>query len=235
MKRESVKVEKRTVLGKKVKKLRRDQGLLPANVYGKDMKSQAVQLPIKNFQELYKKVHETGLVDLELDGQTLPVLIYNVQINPKTHEALHADFFKVNLKEKITANIPVVAVGEAKAVADNAGVLLTLLSELEVEALPTELPEKFEVHVENLAAVGDQITVSQVQVPEGVTLLTDAEQAIFKIDELVSREAEEQAAAEEAAAAEASAETAPEEGKEEKAPEEQKEASAPENKEEKTE
>lgn len=199
MQREKVTVQKRTIAGKKVKKLRRE-GTLPANVYGKDIKSVAVQLLTSEFTQLYKKVHETGLVDLELDGKTLPVLIHNVQWSPKDSKPLHADFFKVNLKEKISSSVPVVAVNEPLAVRDKVGVLLTLLNEVEIEALPTDLPEKIEVDVEKLAQTDDQITVGNLQAPAGVTILTDAAQAVFKIGELVTKEAEEEAAADEAAA-----------------------------------
>ncbi len=226
MKREKLTVEKRTIAGKQVKKLRRE-GILPANVYGKDIKSQSVQLPLKTFKEMFKKVHETGLVDIEFDGESLPVLIHNVQFNPRTQEPLHADFYKVNLKEKITAKVPIVAVGEPQAVADKIGLLLQPMGELEVEALPTDLPEKIEVNVESLKDVDQAILVSDLKMDEGVTVISDGGQTVFKIGELVTKEMEEQAAADEAAAEAASAETAegeaegekPAEG-EEKTPEE---------------
>lgn len=204
-KRETLKVEKREVLGKKVKKLRRD-GILPANIYGKEFKSTSVQVPLKDFQAIFNIVHETGLVDLTLDSQTIPVLIHNVQINPRTQNTVHADFFKVNLKEKITARVPVVAIGEPKAVADKVGLLEQPVSEVEVEALPTDLPENIEVNVENLAQVDEQIMVSDIKVPDGVAILNEASQVVFKIGELVTKEMEEQMAADEAAAAEATAE-----------------------------
>ena len=204
-KREELKVEKRTVSGKKVKKLRRE-GILPANVYGKAMKSASVQVPLKDFMTVYNIVHETGLVDLNGVGtELLPVLIHNVQIDPRSQTPLHADFFKVNLKEKITAKIPVVALGEPKAVLDKVGLLEQPIMELEVEALPTDLPENIEVNVEALAAVDDQIAVSDIKVADGVTILNEPSQVIFKIGELVTKEMEAQAVADEAAAAEAAA------------------------------
>lgn len=209
MKRESLKVEKRDVLGKKVKKLRRE-GIFPANVYGKDMKSASVQVPLKDFMTVFNEVHETGLVDLTFGNETIPVLIHNLQINPTTRIPLHADFFKVNLKEKITAKISVVAVGEPKAVLDKVGLLEQPMSEIEVEALPTDLPENIEVNVEAMAAVDEQILVSDLKVADGVTILSDGAQVVFKIGELVTKEMEAQAAADEAAAAEAVAVETPE-------------------------
>ncbi len=204
MKHEKLRVEKRKVLGKKVKKLRRD-GILPANVYGKDIKSTAVQLPTKDFNAIYATVGETGLVDLDLDGQTIPVLIQNVYSDFRGNY-LHADFFKVNLKEKVKAGIPIEVVGEPKAVTEKIGILMNIISEVEVEALPTDLPEKIEVNVEHLTNIDDQITVADLKVSPQVSVLTDSAQVVSKIAELVTKEAAEQAAQEQAAAEAAAAE-----------------------------
>lgn len=215
MKRQKLVVEKRKVLGKKVKKLRRE-GILPANIYGKDVKSTSVQVPYKDFEKVYKETGETGLLDLEIAGQVRPVLIHNVQLDHLTGSPLHADFYQVNLKEKVKTSVPIVVVGEPKAVTDKIGLLLQPLSEVEVEALPEDLPENIEVNVENLAAVDEQITVADLKKPQGVEILTDPSQVVVKISELVSKEAEEQAAQEaaaaEAAKAEAAAEAVPAEG-----------------------
>lgn len=204
-KREKLSVIKREITGKEVRKLRRE-GTLPGNIYGKDFKSTAVQLPTKEFKKIYAISGGTGLVDLEYNKEVIPVLIHNVHVNQMNDEPLHADFYKVNLKEKITAKIPVEAVGEPKAVADKVGLLEQPMMEIEIEALPTELPEKIEVNVEKLAAVNEQILVSDIAVPDGVTILTDSGQVVFKIGELVTKEMEEQMAADEAAVEEAKAE-----------------------------
>jgi len=199
-KKYSLSVEKRDLAGKKAKKLRK-QGILPANIYGKNIKSTSVQLPLKEFEIVYKQAGETGLVELSLDKKIHPVLIHQVQRDYVSHALIHADFFQVNLKEKVKTMVPVEVVGEAKAVADKIGLLLQILNEVEVEALPTDLPEKLEVNVAHLAAVNDQATVADIKVPTGVTILTGAEETVAKISELISKEAEEQAAAEAAAAA----------------------------------
>ena len=204
MKREKLTVTKRKITGKKVKQLRRD-GILPANVYGKDFKSVSVQVPLKDFEKVYKDAGETGVVDLDLEGKAIPVLIHNVDTDYLSN-VLHAEFYKVNLSEKVKTMVPVLVTGEPKAVADNTGLLMNITTEVEVEALPTDLPENLEINVEGLANVGDQITVGDVKAPEGVTIITDPGQVIVKIDELVSKEAQEQAAEEEAAAEAASTE-----------------------------
>jgi large subunit ribosomal protein L25 len=221
-KRESLVVTKREIFGKQLKKLRRE-GVLPGNIYGKAMKSSAVQLPLAEFKPIFNIVHETGLVDLKFGDEVIPVLIHNVQLDGRSREPLHADFFKVNLKEKISAKIPVISTGEAKAEADKIGLLEQPLMEIEVEALPTDLPEHIEVNVEKLAAVDEQILVSDLVAPEGVTILTDGGQLVFKIGELVTKEMEEQAAADEAETAEAAAEETTEEGASEEGGEEKTE------------
>lgn len=205
MKRASLIAEKRTITGKKVKHLRRE-GILPANMFGKGMKSTSLQLPLKEFQKVYDEVHETGLVDLTVDKETHPVLIQNIHTQPITHVPLHADFFKVNLKEKVKASIPVIGIGEPKAVTDKIGVLLQSLSEVEVEALPADLPENIEISVEGLSQIDDSLTVANLKVPSGVEIMAEPAEMVFRIAELVSEEAEELAAEEEAASEAASEE-----------------------------
>lgn len=218
MKRQKLTVEKRTIFGKKLKKLRKEN-ILPANIYGKNIKSLAVQLPYKDFEKIYKEAGETGLVDIEVDGELKPSLIHNVQKDHLHNLILHADFYQVDLKTKVKTMVPIVIIGEAKAVSDKLGLLLQPLSQIEVEALPEDLPEKIEVNVERLAAVNAQIIVSEIKAPQGVTILTDPSQVAVKIGELVSKEAQAQAQAEQKAkeAAKAAAPTAegakPEEAK----------------------
>lgn len=198
--------EERSVLGKKVKKLRRE-GWLPANVYGKGVPSTSIQVKLHEFQDIYKQVGETGLLDLKYGDVTKPVLIKNLQIDYKTYTPLHADFYQVNLKEKIKTMVPVVLSGEAPAVLDKQGLLLQALSDVEIEALPEGLPENVEASVEHLAAVGDQITVGDLKAPEGVTILTDAGKLVAKINELPAEPEPEEEAVEEGAEAPAEGET----------------------------
>jgi large subunit ribosomal protein L25 len=207
MKRHALKVEKRKILGKKVYKLRKE-GLFPANIYGKGVKSVAVQVPYKDFEKVYKEAGETGIVDVDIAGEIRPSLIHNIQQDYYKHTLLHADFFQVNLKEKVKTMVKIVTVGEPKAVAEKLGLLMQTLNEVEIEALPTDLPDKIEVNVEPLAVLDAQISVGEIKAPAGVTILTDASQVVAKIGSLISKEAAEQAAAEAAAAEAAKAATA---------------------------
>jgi large subunit ribosomal protein L25 len=223
MKHPLLAAEERKVLGKKVRKLRRE-GLLPANVYGKNLSSVALQVKLADFQKVYKEVGTTGLVDLQFDGKAKPVLIKNLQIDYSSHTLLHADFYQVSLKEKIKAVIKVILTGEAPAVAEKVGLLLQTMNEVEVEALPDKLPEQLEVSIEKLAALDETVTVADLVVPADVTVLTDAGQVLAKITELPAEEPEPEAPAEEGAEGEAaSTEEGTEGNGEEKAEEKQAE------------
>lgn len=189
MKHPHLKVTKREVLGKKVKKLRRE-GIMPANVYGKELASTAVQADMKEFQAIFDQVGETGLIDLELDGKTSPVLVKNPQLAYPLRTFLHVDFFQVNLKEKVKTMVPVVLVGEPVAVTEKLGLMLQTQNEVEIEALPEALPENIEVDVTHLAQIDDQVLVSDLKAPEGVSILTDPGQVVAKIGELVIEEPE---------------------------------------------
>ncbi|MBL7150452.1 50S ribosomal protein L25 [Candidatus Microgenomates bacterium] len=215
-----LKVEKRKVFGRKVKKLR-GEGILPANIYGKKVKSQAIQVDLKEFEKVYKETGETGIVDLVLEqGKARPVLIHDLQIHPVTDQFLHVDFHQVVLTEKVKADIPVELVGESPAVQEKKGILLTTLDEIEVEALPADLPDKIEIDVSKLTEVDQEIRAGELKLTTKATLLTDPNLIICKIGPLVTKKAEELVKKEEAAA-EAVKEAVEEETKEaplEKAP-----------------
>ncbi len=223
-----LKAEKRKVAGRKVNQLRRKE-ILPANIYGKKVKSCAVQLDLKTFLPVYQEAGETGIVNLDLKGETKarPVLIHNVQLDPVTDQPLHADFYQVDLKQKVTTEVPVEITGESAAVKEKGGILIQPLVEVEVEALPTELPDKFEVNVTGLKEIDDAVTVGDLKVPEGVEILTAAKQILVKVEP--PAEEEEVAPSEEAPPEEAAEETKPEE-KEEKPAEKKEAETSPEEK-----
>lgn len=194
MKSLSLAAQKRDLVGKRVKKLRRE-GQLPISVYGKGFTSQSLQVPYKDFQKVYRTVGKTGLVDVKVGAQSYPALIRTVQIHPVSGVPLHAEFHKVKLTDKITANIPLELVGESPAARDGIGLLLQTLNEVSVEALPTELPEKIAVDVSRLVALGDQIAVSDLAKPTSGEIKTDGGNIIVKVVPVVSEEAKKEAEA----------------------------------------
>lgn len=176
---------KRSLIGKKVKNLR-NQGFLPANIFGKGLDSVAVSVRLKDFQSIYKEAGETQLVYLQLEGEDKerPVLIGNVQYDPVTDKIFHIDFHQVNLKEKVTANIPVELIGESPAAKEFQAVVVANISEIEVEALPTDLPENIPVDISVLKVIGDSIKISDLDIDRSkVEVLTDPETIIVSAAE----------------------------------------------------
>jgi len=219
--------QKRTVLGRKVKTLRRE-GVIPAHVFGHKVKTIHVQVKASEFDKVVEKTGETGIIDLAVDGEKRPVLVKNVQTHPVSDIPLHIDFYQVNLLEKVKVQVPLDIVGEAPAVHKKIGLLLTPVTEVEVEALPADLPEKIEVDVSHFENVGDEIKVKDLKVDrDKVEIHTDEELVVAQIGELVTREMEEVEAEIEAEQAEAAEEKVAEEGAPEEAEgEEVKEAEA---------
>lgn len=215
MEKYQLQAKKRTILGRKVKNLRK-KGILPANIYGNKIKSQPIELNLIDFKKTFRKAGETKIVHLSLEDQKIhPVLIHNVQIDHLTGNPLHVDFYEVNLKEKVKTKVPIHLVGTAPAVAQKIGLLIQTLNEVEIEALPTALPEKIELDITPLTALDQELKVSDLKLPQEVTLLTDPSLAVVKVGKLISKEAEE--LAKEEATAQAAAQTPPASTSEEQA------------------
>lgn len=195
-------------MGKKVKLLRKD-GLIPAHVFGNKLETEHVTVRAKDFLPVMHRAGETGLIDLKISEEKVkPVMIRGLQHDPKIGGLLHIDFYQVNLKEKVRVPVPVVLVGEEpESVHLGEAVILQTLNEVEVEALPTDLIEKIEVDIAPLQAIGDTITVAQLNYDRGqITVLAEPEEIVVKMDQAVTEEMAklmEEAEAEAEAAAEA--------------------------------
>jgi len=190
MERTSVKVEARKILGKKVKQLRKE-GLVPANIFGKDIKSIAVSVDLKEFQKVFKEAGETALIDVKLGSEVYPSLIHNLQRDPKRDLVIHVDFHKVNLKEKITAYVPVILEGESPVAKSGEGLLLQTLNEVEVECLPTDIPAHIAVDAEKLTEVGQSVHVKDLNVDKGkVEITNDPEEVVITVQTAEMKEEE---------------------------------------------
>ncbi len=154
--------KKRTVTGKKVKQLRA-QHILPAHIYG-NTEPLNVEFDEKVFLKTFEKAGETSLLYVQVEGEknARPVLVADYMVDPILGQITHVDLRQVNLNVKVKANVPVEVVGESEAVKAG-GVLITLYNEIEVEALPTDLPEKFILDISNLLKIGDELKVSDLQ------------------------------------------------------------------------
>lgn len=213
--------QKREETGKKVKNLRY-QGLLPAVIFGKGLESNNITINRNEFIKVYNEAGETTLIDIKIEGNgTEKVLVKDVTYNPVTDELSHVGFYKPNLKEKTSAYIPVELVGEEvnPLIKSGEAVAMVLIDEIEVEALPMDLPHKFEINVAELKEIGDHFLASQLSYDRSKVELVDLEEdtMIVKLDYAVQLETEEPEVSEEEALAglEATSEKKPEEGEEE--------------------
>lgn len=187
---QTLNAKKRELVGRRVKQLRRE-GVLPANIYGKKAKSQAIQVSLADFIKVYKKVGETGIVDLTVDSKKKPALIHSVQLDPVSDNFIHADFLQVNLKEKVTAQVPVELTSASPGEKEGKGIVVQQIDEVEVEALPTNLPEKFEVDLSKLKEVDDAVFIKDISYDkEKVKIESDANRLIVKLEPLRKEEVE---------------------------------------------
>ena len=188
-----LKVSPREVLGKKVKRLRRE-GVIPANVYGHGLESVAIQVPKDDLVHLLHSAGRNEIVYLRLDGEEpRPVFLRQIQRNPVTDAILHVEFYQISLKEKVRMEVPLALVGSAPAEQTHGGTLLHSLDRITVEGLPTEIPSAIEVDVSGLEEIDATIYVRELSVPGEVTVLTDPEQVVAKIaPPQVEKEVEEE-------------------------------------------
>lgn len=175
-------VNKREILGKKVKSLRRD-GVLPAVIYGKHDDSLNISIPEREFEKLYKDAGGNTIVLIKQEGEEdKNVLIHKVDRHPVNDKIIHIDLFKINMKEKITAKVPLHFTGDSKAEREMDGSLITNKSEVEVECLPLDLPHEIEVSIEVLDDFEKAIHVKDLVAPEGVTILDEGEETVATVE-----------------------------------------------------
>ncbi|HEU5326755.1 MAG: 50S ribosomal protein L25 [Thermomicrobiales bacterium] len=188
----------RTITGKKVKKLRR-VGLLPAVVYGPAMKGiEILELGEREFERIYAHAGSSTLLNLTIEGgATRPVLIHQVQHDATRRRMIHVDFFAIDMQAELTVAVPLALVGEAPGVTVHRGIATQLLSELQIRCLPNRIPAALEVDLSRLTEIGAQLTAGDITLPQGVALVTPADELIVKIDAPAIEE-EPVAAAEEA-------------------------------------
>ncbi len=170
----------RTVIGKQVKALRRS-GQLPAILYGVGSAPQTLQLPAHETELILQKVSGSTLIDLKIGKKTHKVLVREVQREVISRKPIHVDFLEVAMDVTIRAVVPIELVGEAPAVRELGGVLVSGLNDIEVEALPSNLPDRISVDLSGLETFDDSITVGDLVVEEGVTILTEPEEAIANV------------------------------------------------------
>lgn len=187
MQKLTLQAEPRTISGKRVRILRRS-GLVPAVIYGHGFDPISVQIPAKEFDHVFKEAGQSTIVYLDLEGTQHPTIIHDVAIDPVKDTVIHADLYKVRLDEKITAPVPVVFIGESPAVKDFGGILVKNINELEVEALPQDLPHEISIDLSILKNIGDHILVKDLKLGAQVTLQAKPDDSIVLVQEPISEE-----------------------------------------------
>ena len=186
-----VQAEKRTVVGKQVRALRRE-GKLPAVIYGYGIDPISIVLDSHSASKILAKASSSTLVTIELDGVQYPTLVREKQLDFIRNSLIHVDFMAVSMTEKITASVGVHIVGESPAVKEFGAILVTGLTELEVECLPTDLPERFTVDVSSLVEISDGVYVRDVTPPANVEILDDPDEMIVVATAMAAEEVEEE-------------------------------------------
>ena len=179
--RPTLAAEPREITGKAVKRLRQE-GRLPGVVYGHGADSANVSVDSHEFDQLRRQVGSNALVDLSVDGQKAqPVLVQGVQIHPVTRRPLHVDLFLVTMTEELTVDVQLVALGEAPAAALGGGTLLHPNETVKIRALPDHLPQSIEYEVASLVDFELTIRVRDLTIPDDVTLLTDGDEIVARV------------------------------------------------------
>lgn len=170
-------VKSREITGKKVRTLRRE-GLIPAEIYGHGLKNVHISVPAKDFNKVFKAAGSTTVVTLLVEKTKKPAIIHEVSRDYLTGDVVHVDFYEVKMDEKIKTKVPLEFIGEPRAVKEKGAVLNKSMAEIEVEALPSDLPHAITVDVSILAELNQSIYVKDIPHPKGVTFLVDAETAV---------------------------------------------------------
>ncbi len=168
----------------------RKQGHVPGVVYG-NTDNTAISVEEVALKKAYIKAGESTLVELDVEGKTLPVLFHTIDFHPVSDRMIHVDFYAVNMKKEVEADVHIRFDGESNAVKEFGAILVTALDTVTVRCLPANLPHDLAVDLSKLAEVGSTITVADIVVPDGVEILNAKEDVIAIAQEQRAEEVEE--------------------------------------------
>lgn len=177
-----LRAQKRQIIGKQVKQLR-EEGLVPAILYGHKTESLPLQIEERNLRQVLEQAGSHHLITLRVGDDKKPrmTLAREMQLDPITHALLHVDFYEVVMTEKITTEVPLVFIGHSPVEEKREGVLVRGLDSVEVECLPSNLIESIEVNLEDLVEIEQAILVGDLAVDADVEILTDKEEVVAQI------------------------------------------------------
>ncbi len=153
-------------------------------VYGSGSENISLAVKRNEFEGVFATSGESGLVMLNIDGKgEVPVIIKDLQFDPVKHRIIHVDFYKVNMNEKVTAEVSLNFIGEAPAVKSFGAMVATHFDTLEIECLPGDLMQKMDIDVSHLENIGDAIHVSDIKLPKGITIKNDPSEIVVQVVE----------------------------------------------------
>ena len=161
----------------------RSNGFVPAVMYGPKTEPQHIAIAQVPFTKAFREAGESTVVTLDVAGTKTDTLIHDVQFNPVTGEPTHVDFYIFDKNVKQEVEVPLEFVGEAPAIKTLGGILVKVLHEITVEALPKDLPHEIVVDISSLVDFESQIKVSDLKLPTGVTLITEPEEVVAMAEE----------------------------------------------------
>ncbi|MCX6812762.1 MAG: 50S ribosomal protein L25 [Candidatus Berkelbacteria bacterium] len=160
----------------------RRSGVIPAVIYGDDFENQSLSVNENTFGKVFAQAGESSLINLEIgNNDPVKVLVHDRQIDSVSGKIIHIDFYKVNMKEKIRTEIPLLIVGESPVVLDLEGSLVSNKDAVQVECLPADLVHEIKVDISVLKNFDDVIKISDLRVPEGIEILDDPEEVAILV------------------------------------------------------
>ena len=169
----------------------RAKGFIPAVFYGHKQDSTSISVKEVEFMKVWKQAGESSVINLKGEGMDHEVLIQDIDLDPVTDKVRHADFYVIEKGKKVTVNIPLEFTGVAPAVKDLGGILVKVLHELEIEAMPKDLPHNLVVDVSSLATFEDRVFAKDVVLPAGVVLLSKPDEVVASVAQAVEEKVEE--------------------------------------------
>ena len=169
----------------------RKSGMVPAVVYGARVENTTISVSSVDFEKVLKAVGESSTLTLELKDKEVEVLIHEVQRDPIKGFPMHVDFLAIDVNKPVIVVVPIEFIGVAPAEKNSLGILVKTLHEIEVEALPKDLPHNIEVDLSSLENLDDQIRVEDIKAPANVTIKTDGEEVLAIIAPMTEEVAEE--------------------------------------------
>ena len=159
----------------------RKSGKIPAVFYGAGKDSTSITIPIVEFKKVWREAGESSAVKVVVGNDTIDSLIHEVQVDPVTSEPIHVDFLAIDMKKKIKVKVPLIFEGVSNAVKSGIGNLVKVLHEIEIEALPADLPHNLSVDISTLETLENQVFVSNIKLPAGVTAITGGGDVVASI------------------------------------------------------